>query len=183
MMIFHSLPIKTAYLRNREGRIPVSLQAQDMHPQLDERRDGKRRLEWRLRVLGLWSIKQVGLIASLQDRIRTIIDIIAGLSINLLLLLFLTHLCYPRARHHTRKFFELSYYNESRDRYALGWDDIFLVFHWIVVFTGLRAATMDYILSPLAQWAGLNKKKEKVRFAEQAWVLIYYGVFWSLGMV
>lgn len=65
----------------------------------------------------------------------------------------------------------------------MGWDDIFLVFHWIVVFTGLRAATMDYILTPLAQWAGIDQTKDKARFAEQAWVLIYYGVFWSLGMV
>jgi len=65
----------------------------------------------------------------------------------------------------------------------LGWDDIFMVFYWITVFTGLRAAVMDYLLVPLAQRAGIGKKKEKVRFAEQAWIFIYYGAFWSLGMV
>lgn len=51
------------------------------------------------------------------------------------------------------------------------------------MFTGLRAVVMDYILKPLAQMVGLEKKKEKTRFAEQAWVLLYYIAFWPLGMV
>ena len=42
---------------------------------------------------------------------------------------------------------------------------------------------MDYLLVPLAHTSGIAKKKKKIRFAEQAWVLIYYGSFWSLGMV
>ena len=112
-----------------------------------------------------------------------LIDQVTGLAMNLLLLLALTHLCFPRARRQTRKFFDLSYYNSSSHRYGLGWDDIFLVLFWIVVFTGLRVAVMDYILVPLAQNSGISKRKKKVRFAEQAWVLIYYGAFWSLGMV
>lgn len=58
-----------------------------------------------------------------------------------------------------------------------------MVFHWIVVFTGLRVAVMDYILVPLAQAGGIAKKKERNRFAEQAWILTYAGAFWSLGMV
>ena len=95
----------------------------------------------------------------------------------------MTHACFPRARHHTRKFYRLSYYNRTSGRYGLGWDDSFLITYWIVVFCGLRALVMDYILSPLAQLVGLEKKKEKTRFAEQAWVLIYDTVFWSLGTV
>lgn len=90
---------------------------------------------------------------------------------------------FPRARHHTRKFFALSYYNPETANYALGYDDLFFVGFWIVVITGLRAAVMDYLLAPLAQVIGLSKKKEKTRFAEQAWVLIYDSIFWSLGMV
>ena len=58
-----------------------------------------------------------------------------------------------------------------------------MVCFWIISFTGLRVAVMDYVLVPLAQNSGIAKKKKKVRFAEQAWVLIYYGSFWSLGMV
>ena len=58
-----------------------------------------------------------------------------------------------------------------------------MVFYWIVVFTGLRVAVMDYILMPLAEAANISKKKERIRFAEQAWIFIYDGAFWSLGMV
>ena len=106
-----------------------------------------------------------------------------GLAANLLALLALTHLCFPRARRHTRKFFRLSYYNPDTDRYKLGWDDLPLIFYWIVVFTGLRASMMDYALTPLAQLAGIGKKKARVRFAEQAWIFLYYSAFWSIGMV
>ncbi|KAI4113307.1 MAG: hypothetical protein LQ345_005686 [Seirophora villosa] len=105
-----------------------------------------------------------------------------GLAVNLLTLLAMTHACFPRARHHTRKFYRLSYYNPSSGKYALGWDDSFLVIYWIIVFTGLRAGFMDHILTPLAQMLGLEKKKEKTRFAEQTWVLTYYIFFWPLGM-
>ncbi|KAL9099189.1 MAG: hypothetical protein Q9163_005277 [Psora crenata] len=50
------------------------------------------------------------------------------------------------------------------------------------MLTGLRAATLDYVLIPLAQLSGVTKRKEKVRFAEQAWIVIYNSVFWLLGM-
>ena len=65
----------------------------------------------------------------------------------------------------------------------MGWDDIFFVFYWIIVFTGMRCSVMDYLLTPTAAWAGVEKKKARVRFAEQAWILLYYGAFWSCGMV
>jgi acyl-CoA-dependent ceramide synthase len=90
---------------------------------------------------------------------------------------------FPRARHHTQKFFSISYYNDATGTFALGWDDIFFVFYWIIVFTGMRCTIMDYILTPVAAWAGIEKKKARVRFAEQAWILLYYGAFWSCGMV
>jgi acyl-CoA-dependent ceramide synthase len=106
-----------------------------------------------------------------------------GLSVNLLMLLCLTHLCFPRARRHTRKFFELSYYNPESGEYCAGWNDAWMVFYWIVVFTGLRAAVMDYVLTPFAKNAGAKTERDQTRFAEQAWLLIYYSVFWTLGMV
>lgn len=95
----------------------------------------------------------------------------------------MTHACFPRARRHTRKFFLLSYYNQDSGRYALGWDDANMVVYWIILFTGLRAAVLDYVLVPLAQLAGIDKKKGRARFAEQAWILIYDTVFWCMGMV
>lgn len=106
-----------------------------------------------------------------------------GLSINLLMLLGLTHLCFPRARRHTRKFFELSYYNPQSGEYTAGWDDAYMVVYWLVIFTGLRAGIMDFVLTPLAKLGGIKDRNDVTRFAEQAWLLIYCSVFWSLGMV
>ena len=106
-----------------------------------------------------------------------------GISINLLLLLFLTHASFPRVRQHTRKFFELSYYDTTSGLYTQGWDDFCFVFFGVIVFTGLRVAVMDYVLMPLAQMGGIQKKKVRIRFAEQAWLLLYDSIFWSLGMV
>ncbi|KAI9811574.1 MAG: sphingosine N-acyltransferase lag1 [Thelocarpon impressellum] len=105
-----------------------------------------------------------------------------GLALNLLVLLALTHLCFPRARRHTRKFFELSYHDPGTGRYNVGWNDMSLVSFWIVVFTGLRVGVMEFVLIPLAHRGGIRTKKGSVRFAEQAWILIYYCVFFSLGL-
>ena len=85
----------------------------------------------------------------------------------------------PRTIH----YFTLSYFDEQTGLYNHGWDDFKLVTLWIIIFTALRAATMDYILIPTAKRLGIHKKKATVRFAEQAWLLIYYSVFWTLGMV
>ncbi|CCU76741.1 TRAM1 Lag1 CLN8 superfamilz protein/sphingosine N-acyltransferase lag1 [Blumeria hordei DH14] len=105
-----------------------------------------------------------------------------GLSVNLLVLLSLTHICFPRARRHTRKFFELSYFNPATGEYRAGWNDAWMVFYWIVVFTGLRAAVMNYGLMTLAKTWGIKAKRDQTRFSEQAWLLIYYSIFWTLGM-
>ena|SRR6187402_1004477 len=99
------------------------------------------------------------------------------------MLLSLTYLCFPRARRHARKFFELSYHNPDSGKYRSGWNDAWMVLFWIVVFTGLRAAVMDYILMPLAQRGGVKTKRDQTRFAEQAWGFTYALVFWTLGMV
>ncbi|TVY48560.1 Sphingosine N-acyltransferase-like protein [Lachnellula occidentalis] len=105
-----------------------------------------------------------------------------GLAVNLLTLLSLTHLCFPRARRHTRKFFELSYLNFESGEYCAGWNDAWMVFFWITVFTGLRAAVIDHILIPFAKKGGVKTARDQTRFAEQAWLLVYYTIFWPLGM-
>ncbi|KAF4631868.1 hypothetical protein G7Y89_g6265 [Cudoniella acicularis] len=87
-----------------------------------------------------------------------------GLTINLLMLLFLTHLCFPRARIYTRKFFALSYYNPSSGKYSLGLNDACMVSFWVVAFTGLRAAVMDYILIPLAKKGGVKTMRNQTRY-------------------
>jgi acyl-CoA-dependent ceramide synthase len=111
-----------------------------------------------------------------------ILTILAGIALYLLSTLFTIHFIFPSARHYTTKFYKISYYNPTTTKFALGWDDIFFVFYWIIVFTGMRAFVMTYLLTPLATSLGLEKKKAKTRFVEQAWILIYPGVFLSIGL-
>lgn len=106
-----------------------------------------------------------------------------GLSFNLIALIFLAHWFIPKARPHTHKFFRLSYYNPASGNYAIGFDDAHLIAFCIVLFTGLRAATMEYVLAPFAKARGIAKRKDLTRFSEQAWLFLYYVVFWPLGMV
>lgn len=110
-------------------------------------------------------------------------DLPTGLSVNILTLIALTHLCFPRARRRTRKFFELSYYDPATGRYTRGADDFYYIAFWVTVFTCLRATVMSYVLAPFARWCGIRKEKATIRFTEQAWLLVYYLVFWPLGMV
>ena len=89
----------------------------------------------------------------------------------------------PRARAHTSKYFTLSYYDAQSGQYGLGWDDGYLILFCVLLFTGLRAASMEYLLAPFAKARGIEKRKEITRFSEQAWLLMYYSVFWTLGAV
>lgn len=118
-----------------------------------------------------------------MPRLASLTESYIGISVNLLLLLALAHICIPRARSRTRKFFEMSGYNPSDNTFVQSWDDAYYVFFWIVVFTGVRAATMDFVLKPFAAWGGIQTKKGRTRFAEQGWLFVYYSGFWALGMV
>lgn len=120
------------------------------------------------------------LLESFDPKLTT--AVFAGLSFNLIALLFLTH-GMSRAREHTSKYFTLSYYNPTSGQYSMGWDDGYLILFCIVLFTGLRAATMEYLLAPFAKANGIEKRKDITRFSEQAWLLVYYSVFWTLGVV
>jgi acyl-CoA-dependent ceramide synthase len=111
------------------------------------------------------------------------LTVLLGLSVNLFALVLLTHICFPEARTQTSKFFKLSYYNPDTGNYGLGPNDAWMVVFWVVVFTGLRAVVMDYALLPFSKMAGVKKERDQARFCEQAWLLVYYSVFWTLGMV
>ncbi|KAL2023003.1 hypothetical protein VTK56DRAFT_4218 [Thermocarpiscus australiensis] len=117
----------------------------------------------------------------LKQLTRWFVDNQIGLSFNLLALLFLAH-GMPRARDYTAKYFHLSYYNPNTGKYALGSADGYFVLFCVVLFTGLRAATMEYVLAPFAKGQGIAKRKDITRFSEQAWLLIYYAFFWPLGL-
>ncbi|KAK8145495.1 sphingosine N-acyltransferase lag1 [Beauveria asiatica] len=104
-----------------------------------------------------------------------------GLSFNLLALLFLAHAFIPKAREHTNKFFHISYYNPNSGNYAIGVDDMYLIAFFIVLFTGLRAGCMEYMLAPVGRSRGITKRKDLTRFTEQGWLFVYYSVFWTMG--
>lgn len=89
----------------------------------------------------------------------------------------------PKARAFTSKFFTISHYNDKTGRYAIGEHDYYFIVFCMVLFTGLRAGVMEHVLAPLAKLWGISKKKEITRFSEQAWLLVYYFVFWPLGWV
>ncbi|KAI0837905.1 longevity assurance proteins LAG1/LAC1 [Hypoxylon sp. FL0890] len=119
---------------------------------------------------------------TMRNLARWFLENQTGLSFNLITLIFLAHICLPKARPHTFKFFTLSYYNAESGKYAIGPNDYHFISFCIILFTGLRAGLMEHLLAPLARQWGISKRKEITRFSEQAWMLIYYCVFWSLGL-
>jgi acyl-CoA-dependent ceramide synthase len=92
------------------------------------------------------------------------------------------HALSPQSRIHTGKFLHLSYPAEAAHTYTQGLDDMYFVFAWVVNFTALRAISIEHILRPLAGPLGVAPKNH-LRFAEQGWLVLYYGYFWTLGMV
>jgi acyl-CoA-dependent ceramide synthase len=88
----------------------------------------------------------------------------------------------PPSRTYTRKFLQLSYLTHANDTYRQGPDDICFVIAWVVNFTALRAVSIEWILQPLAESFSVAQKN-RLRLAEQGWLVLYYGTFWGLGMV
>lgn len=116
---------------------------------------------------------------------KAVVDHQLGLSLNLLVLLALTHICFPSLRQSTSAFFSLSYTNDRAEGrvYGQGPRDLYLVAGCVVFFTATRAFCLDYLLMPLAGWCGIEKKKGRVRFAEQGYLLLYYVLIWTWGLV
>lgn len=42
---------------------------------------------------------------------------------------------------------------------------------------------MEYVLAPIGRWQGVDNRKNLTRFSEQAWLMVYYTVFWPWGVV
>ena len=152
--------------------------------QMKSKQKNRKKEETLVSALCAWIVEyQIGKPTPRMTVTYELANVSVGISINLLLLLCLAHISFPRARRQTRKFFELSYYDRNTGLYTQGWDDLYFVFFWIIIFTGLRAFVMDYVLTPLAQMGGIQKTKSRVRFAEQAWLIMYDSIIWPLGMV
>jgi very-long-chain ceramide synthase len=90
---------------------------------------------------------------------------------------------FPTIRPTLSKFFKLSYFDTTTGEYGKGLEDWYLVGFWVIVFTLLRASAIEYLFFPFARKNGIRTHKALVRFAEQAWLLLYYTFFWTLGMV
>ncbi|KAH1493835.1 hypothetical protein LV164_007566 [Aspergillus fumigatus] len=104
-----------------------------------------------------------------------------GVSLTILGTLLAAHNLYPTLRPYTAPFFELSYYQPSEGVYVQGFDDVYFVVSSAITFTAVRAIAIEWIFRPAARYAGL-KRKASNRFAEQAWMWMYYAFFWTFGM-
>lgn len=73
--------------------------------------------------------------------------------------------------------------NQRNDgRYEKSFWDLAFLFFYICVFTALRAAIMNHILTPAAKYFAVPIKKYQ-RFAEQSWAFIYYTFAFLFGIV
>ena len=114
---------------------------------------------------------------------RGIVEHQLGLSVNLMLLTCLTYVCFPSLRNTTAAFFWLSYPSSTTPgMYAPGPGDLYLVVTFVVLFTGVRAFCLDYLLMPLAARCGIAKRKDRTRFAEQSYMMTYYFTYLSWGV-
>lgn len=96
---------------------------------------------------------------------KAMVDHQLGVSLNLILLVALTYLLFPSLRERVGAFFTLQYATGKTGEFSLGPRDMYLVVGYVVLFTGVRAACMDYALLPLAGVLGIKQKKAKVRYA------------------
>ncbi|KAG2182365.1 hypothetical protein INT43_007295 [Umbelopsis isabellina] len=78
------------------------------------------------------------------------------------------------------RFIFITYQNPQTGLYGKGVGDIFFLFFYINVFTMLRAASMEYVLTPIAV-AHVKSKRKRTRFAEQMWTVIYYSATFCVG--
>ncbi|KAI7366446.1 sphingosine N-acyltransferase lac1 [Hortaea werneckii] len=120
---------------------------------------------------------------SLAEMLRKgIVDHQLGLSVNLMLFVGLSYVLFPSLRENMTAFFRLSYPSSEPGMYGQGSRDLYIVGSFIVFFTALRALCLDYLLLPLAGWCGIAKKKGRVRFAEQSYMMVYYALYWLWGV-
>ncbi|GAA5822695.1 hypothetical protein JCM11251_004346 [Rhodosporidiobolus azoricus] len=73
----------------------------------------------------------------------------------------------PAPSHHLRS-------RLSSDAYFIGF--------WVVGFLFAREALMRWVFEPLARFCGVKSRRLVVRFAEQAWLIVYYVVSFSVGI-
>ncbi|PGH08263.1 hypothetical protein AJ79_06049 [Helicocarpus griseus UAMH5409] len=105
-----------------------------------------------------------------------------GVCVTILTMIFALHNLYPSLRPYTSPFLQLPHYQPEKGTYVQGWDDIYFAMGAILAFTAVRAIAIEWIFQPIARQWGLKKQKASLRFAEQGWILVYYGGYWTYGM-
>ncbi|MCJ1400857.1 sphingosine N-acyltransferase lag1 [Xylographa trunciseda] len=90
------------------------------------------------------------------------------------------HALSPSTRPYTELLYRLPYL-ESNGQYLQGADDAFFVLGWLVMLTALRATVITSVYRIVTRYR-LVSGKARVRFAEQSWLLLYYGLSFTLGM-
>lgn len=80
------------------------------------------------------------------------------------------------------KFIYLSYYNPNSGEYLKGNDDIYFVGFWVLIWLSLRELCIRFWRPFGSRIGGIKDRNKLQRFAEQGWNLIYYVVFWCIGV-
>lgn len=106
-----------------------------------------------------------------------------GITFSLLTLLTLSHTFLSWVRPYTSQLVSLSGYNPRTGKYAISSGDLCLVAFLAMLLTGLRAGAIDGVLRPLGRRWGISKHMASIRFAEQAWLVIFSVVSGPIGFV
>ncbi|KAG0298342.1 sphingosine N-acyltransferase lag1 [Dissophora globulifera] len=67
-------------------------------------------------------------------------------------------------------------------RYVKGPNDLAFVAFWIIAFTYIRALFMKSLFTPLGKSLGIRGAKLE-RFEEQMYIMVYYAISWTSGMI
>lgn len=102
-------------------------------------------------------------------------------SASLILAALSLHTFVPSARRYTQSFYELPY-PDVEGQYLQGSDDALFVLGWLIMITAIRAAIIEGTYQYVT-WLRVMSHKACMRFAEQAFLLVYDGTSFSLGMV
>lgn len=106
---------------------------------------------------------------------------------NLLILLYILHFTNPSTKHITDKFLHLQHHTGQDDQgnevYDIGFDDIYLVAYWVVMFTFLRSFLMKWVWGPFGRYVLKMGKKAEIRFTEQSWTFHCCTTSFICGMV
>ncbi|GAA5920354.1 hypothetical protein JCM6882_004539 [Rhodosporidiobolus microsporus] len=76
----------------------------------------------------------------------------------------------------------LSFRQPNTDLYYKGRDDAYFIGYWVVLFLFAREALMRWVFEPFARFCGIWSRRLVVRFAEQAWLIVYYLASFSVGI-